>query len=161
MARPATCATPWPRRREVYTVDISNDSEMDALFVFLSDDVFKLQMDQDGKADESKQKENANATREHEWNPSFCISVPGTVYGVGYRCTCAHGAYAQSRLANASSGDGDSSKEGSWVTQLVIAGVQHASVVRKGAISWTVGAICVCVCVCVCVSERKRERVCV
>ena len=43
----------------------------------------------------------------HEWNPAACISVPGTVFGVGFRCTCAHGAVAAAKARGRDDGAGE------------------------------------------------------
>ena len=52
-----------------------------------------------GDAEADKEKENIkdgdkNKYSEHDWDPKTCVSVPGSVYGVPMRCSCAHGAFS-------------------------------------------------------------------
>ena len=81
-----------------HVCNVREDPEMDALFEFLNADPFNLDdfsTDKEDQATNSKgDKKGAVDFQNHEWNPSHCISVPGTVFGVGYRCTCAHGSFA-------------------------------------------------------------------
>ena len=72
-----------------YTIRMGDDDEIKSLFAFLEDDQYELQKQRDEK---STLAPGIHKTKDHEWNPAKCISVPGTVFGVGYRCTCAHGA---------------------------------------------------------------------
>lgn len=81
-----------------HVCDVRGDPEMDALFEFLNADQFNFDdfsTDKENQAKNIKSDDSQKgAAKDHEWNPSQCISVPGTVFGVGYRCTCAHGSFA-------------------------------------------------------------------
>jgi hypothetical protein len=70
---------------------------------------------------------------EHNWDPAHCISVPGTVFGIGFRCTCAHGAFQKQIEGNPEKTSEEVTDEvgsGSFTTLLRIVGVSP-KVVRK------------------------------
>jgi len=128
------------RGKKPYVIMIENDAEMNAVFAFLDDEEFRLETEEEKLArvtaaatddgnTESKDEGKDGKFREHEWDPSSCISVPGTVYGVGYRCTCAHGAFAQA--VGKTQVQADENKEGGGFTTIFqIVGVMP-SVLRK------------------------------
>ena len=57
----------------------------------------------------------------------MCVCVSGTVFGVGYRCTCAHGAFALTNSGGTGKGgkeekEGVGGGEGGFVTVFRILG---------------------------------------
>ena len=118
-----------------HVCDVRGDPEMDKLFEFLNADEFKvddLSADKDKDKDKEGGQQDADAVsyKEHEWNPSHCISVPGTVFGVGYRCTCAHGAFALAVGKSEKKTEEAEEGGGGFVALLRIVGVKPSVVIK-------------------------------
>jgi hypothetical protein len=105
---------------------LDDDTDVASLFAFLD----KYDRGDGGRAEADERTAPSKFRTQqqhldHEWNPATCISVPGTTFGIGYRCTCAHGDAARRANVSGAGGEvgGGEGGEGGEGAVLRIAGV--------------------------------------